>query len=328
MFSEIMKIIPKLDQKDLRSMEKTLQTRFTKLAKGFGKGIANSLKGGGLIGAGVALIDKILNPLKETQEAINRMLQSSDDIATNASQFNTTTGRLYKLIGVAKATGLDQDNLFMLITKFQTAVAQARANPNDAAVSSVKNFTGQDDTAEGFFSFITALRNMEKDQQLLVQQQIFGEKQILKMADFLQSDLSKIASETGLDKVTSEKFTKSIEGMAGLQDLTDILAVRRESQDVLKKGGLITEGMVRTKDQSERIALQKENERIANYQNLATLSQTSEKIMGLVEQGVSQIGGFIAMATPWMNNMLKAIEGFAKSPMIRGVRSLFGKGDD
>lgn len=323
MFSEILKIIPKLDDKALRDMERNLSSRFMKVAKGFGKGIAGIFKGGGLIGAGLALVDKLLNPLKDTQEAIDRMLSKSDDIATNAGQFDTTTGRLFKLVQLAKSTGLDQDNLFTLITKFQTAVAEARANPSQP--SAVRNYTAEQDTAVAFFEFIQALQKMDKSQQVLVQSQVFGEKQILRMADFLQTDFGRKMAEVGLDKTSSDKFTTSIEKLAGLNDMADALTARREAQDVIAKAGVINSSMINARDQSERIALQKENERIKSYNDLAAISDTSNKIMGLIEQGLAMIGSFINVVTPTLQRMADSLSNVMKSPTIRGFMKFLGK---
>jgi hypothetical protein len=322
MFSEILKIIPRLESKDLQSMERALSTRFTKVAKGFGKGIMNVFKGGGIAGIALGLIDKVLNPLKETQEAIDRALSSSDDIATNANQFNTTTGKLFKLVQLAKATGLDQGNLFTLITKFQTAVAEAKANP--AVQTAVSNFTDTPDTIEGFFEFIQAVQRMEKSQQVLVQQQVFGEKQILKMADFLQQDFGKLYSAIGLDKVTSAKLTTSVEKLAGLNDLQDILASRREVGDVAAKSGLINESMIRARDKSERIALEKENKRIASYEDLAAISDTTAKIMTMVETGIGLLGKLINTITPSVNRIIDYLDKFSKASIFRGLFK-FGK---
>lgn len=344
MFKEILKIIPKLDDKDLAAMERALQSRFTRIAKNFGKGVMNVFKGGGIAGVALAFIDKLLNPLKETQEAIDRMLKSSDDIATNATQFNTTAGRLFKLVSLAKATGLDQDNLFQLINKFQNAVAEAKADPSKP--SSVRNFverevvdpvTGQKrtengDTAEAFFEFIQALQKMDRNQQLLVQQQVFGEKQTLKMADFLQSmkgdSLAKIMKTTGLDKVTSEKLTTSIDKLANLNDLADALEAGRGVRDITAKAAVINEGMVRSKDKAERVALERENARIASYENLQAISTSVDKIMGMVENGIGLLGGLITKLTPMIDKVTAAIDKFMKSPVVRGVRGWFGGGEE
>lgn len=323
MFSYILKILPQLDQASLKKMEATLAGRFQKLAKGFGKGLANALKGGGIAGIALGLVDKLLNPIKEVQEAIDRMLTSSDDIATNAQQFNTSTGRLYKLVQLGKSTGLDQDNLFQLITKFQTAVAEAKADPSQP--SAVRNFTNQPDTVQGFFEFIQALQQMEKNQQVLVQQQVFGEKQILRMADFLQTDFGKQVEALGYDKISSEKIAQSIDKLGALNDLQDVLKARRETDDLFAKSRSINEGTIRARDKSERLALEKENQQIASYENLAAISDTVTKIMGLVQTGLDLLGGTIKTVTPILNNLVKQVQTLANSPLVRGIFGGKGK---
>lgn len=327
MFSEILKIIPKLDTKELDKMEKSLSSRFARVAKKFGKGVANTFKGGAIVGGAVALLDKILNPLQEIQEAMDKTLKSSDDIVTNAAQFQTSTGNLTKLIKLGEATGLDQDSLFTLLNKYQGAIAQARANPKDEAVSSVQQFTGEKDIGQSFYNFIVSLQKVSKDQQRLIQEQIFGEKQVLKMSDFLQSDFPKLWKDTGLDKVSTEKLGAAVEKLGGLNDLADILRVRTTTQDIFGKAGAINEGMIRARDRSEKLALEKENKQLKQYENLATISDTVVKMMGLMQEGLAQLGKFITWATPTINRLVTVVEGFAKGPMARGFMKLFGKGE-
>jgi len=324
-FSEILKIIPKMDEKDLKGMQSALQGRFTKLAKGFGKGLKGALMGGGIAGIAVGLIDKLLNPLKEVQEAIERTLNSSDDLATNAAQFNTSAGKLFKLVTLAKATGLDQDSLFTLLTKFQTAVAEAKADPTNPANSAVANYTGHADTSEAFFGFIQQLQKMDKNSQVLIQKQVFGEKQILKMADFLQQDFTKLAKITGITGVTSNKLTGNIEKLANLNDLKGALEARRGLKDIQAKSGVINGDMVRNMDKSASIELDRENQKIKSYNDLAALSQTTASILFKVEEGVAQLGKFVAWIMPTMNNGIRLFESMLKSPIFRGVKGLFGK---
>lgn len=328
MFNEVLKIVPKIDDADLKKMESQLQSRFTKIAKGFGKGLVNILKGGGIAGLALGLIDKLLNPLQAVQEAIDRSLHASDDIATQANQFNTTSGKLFKLVQVAKSTGLDQGGLFTLITKFQSAVAQAKANPQDQSVSSVRNFTGQKDTAEAFFNFIQSLQKMDKTQQVLIQNQVFGEKQIGKMSEFLNADFRKQFAATGLDKADSTRLTQANDKLAGLSDLADQLKVRNETNDLFAKAGVINESMIRQRAKSEALALQKENMQIKSYNDLAAISDTVSKIMMMVEQGVALVGKLINMLIPAVNKIVAAAEKFLKSPMVRGIKGLFGGGRD
>ncbi len=317
-----------MDSSDLKKLEDQLQSRFTKISKKFGKGLMDVLKGGGIAGLALGLIDKLLNPLKAVQESIDRTLKTSDDLATQANQFNTSSGKLFKLVQIGKSAGLDQEGLFTLITKFQTAVAQAKADPNDQSVSAVRNFTNEKDTALNFFNFIQSLQKLDRNQQLLVQQQVFGEKQIGKMSEFLNLDFAKQFRATGLDRQTSDTFTKSIDKMAKLSDLADILKVKNENKDIIDKSRVINESMIKQRAKSDALALEKENLQIKSYNDLAAISDTVSKIMLIVEQGVGLIGKLINMVTPFINQATDFMQKFLKSPLMRGVRGLFGGGKD
>jgi hypothetical protein len=328
LLTDILKIIPKMDSSDLKKLEDQLQSRFTKISKKFGKGLMDVLKGGGIAGLALGLIDKLLNPLQAVQESIDRMLKTSDDLATQANQFNTSSGKLFKLVQIGKSAGLDQEGLFTLITKFQTAVAQAKADPNDQSVSAVRNFTNEKDTALNFFNFIQSLQKLDRNQQLLVQQQVFGEKQIGKMSEFLNLDFAKQFRATGLDNQSSETFTKSIDKMAKLSDLADILKVKNENKDIIDKSRVINESMIKQRAKSDALALEKENLQIKSYNDLAAISDTVSKIMLIVGQGVGLIGKLINMVTPFINQATDFMQKFLKSPLMRGVRGLFGGGKD
>jgi hypothetical protein len=328
LLTDILKIIPKMDSSDLKKLEDQLQSRFTKISKKFGKGLMDVLKGGGIAGLALGLIDKLLNPLKAVQESIDRTLKTSDDLATQANQFNTSSGKLFKLVQIGKSAGLDQEGLFTLITKFQTAVAQAKADPNDQSVSAVRNFTNEKDTALNFFNFIQSLQKLDRNQQLLVQQQVFGEKQIGKMSEFLNLDFAKQFRATGLDRQSSETFTKAIDKMAKLSDLADILKVKNENKDIIDKSRVINESMIKQRAKSDALALEKENLQIKSYNDLAAISDTVSKIMLIVEQGVGLIGKLINMVTPFINQATDFMQKFLKSPLMRGVRGLFGGGKD
>ena len=191
----------------------------------------------------------------------------------------------------------------------------------------MRAYVGQTDTAEAFFSFIQSLQKMDKSQQILVQQQVFGEKQILKMADFLQSDFPKLFTQVGLDKIGTQKLTAAIERLADLNDKQDILTARRETGDIITKSGVIKESMITARDKSERLNLEKENARISQYESLMAISDSVTKIMGLVESGLGLLGDLIKKITPFVDTVTAFIGKFAKSPMMRGVRGLFGGGD-
>lgn len=315
MFSEILKIIPRLDGSDLNNLEKSLGGRFNKIAKKFGKGLGAALTGGGIAGLALGLVDKLLNPLKDVQEAIDRSLKDSDDIATNAKQFNTSSGRLAKLVALGKATGLDPDALYTLMSKFQNTVAEAKKDPEKN--TSVRQFVGMEDTAEAFYKFIQGLQKLDqtnKNAALTVQQEVFGEKQILKMADFLQSAgpelLSKIrAPDTGT-------LTRSVDNQANLNDLSDLFGSRRFLNDLVKKGETITPDMITARDAQLKRDAAVENNRIANYQSLMALSQVVDKTLATIEKSL----------LPLLRDIVPALKGLSglvdKIPQFRGLRGI------
>jgi uncharacterized protein YidB (DUF937 family) len=316
MFKEILQIIPKLSPGDLNNMERSLTTRFGRIAKKFGKGLVASLTGGGLAGLALGLVDKLLNPLKETQDAIDRVLKQGDDLVTNAKQFGTTAGRLFRLQQLAASTGLDENSLDVLLTKFQTAVAEAVQDPTK--VTSVRQFAGSKDIAEAFFQFIQSLQKMGKNQQILVQQEVFGEKQILKMAEFLQTDFGKQAALVG--GPSSAQLTPGLESLAAKSDLKDALTARRTLNDTLEKSRAITEAMVRSQDTQAKQDLKKENLQIKSYNDLAAISIASTEILDLVKQTTLGITSLLVQMTDLSKNVKKMTD----SNVMRGIIKYFG----
>lgn len=325
MFSEILKIKPQLDQRDLKTMEQQLSTRFTKLAKKFGKGLVGAFKGGGLLAAGLSAMNKFLNPLKEVQEAIDKTLMSADDLATYANQFGTSTGKLFKLVQLGKATGIDQSNMFLLLSKFQSAVATAKLNPNDPMASSVREYTSIDDTSDAFFEFIQALQKLDKGTQVLVQEQVFGARQILKTADFLQQDFGSLLKRTRLDRVNPDRASKIINRGADLNDQKDINSVIVDTDDFLKKNAQINNQMLAQIMEADALEKRRERNRIDSFEALAAVQETSNKLLEQIEKGVTAIGEFIPAVTKKIDNVIERIDKFKSSDFIRNIFR-FGKG--
>lgn len=324
MISSILKIVPKLDNAALRRMEKTLQTRFARVAKRFGKGLAGAFKGGALLGAATMLIGKILNPLKEVNDAIERTLQTSDQISNAAKQFTTTTGNLYKLMQIAKASGMDSNTLMDMMVKFQGRLGEARAKPNEPHL--LQQFKDESDTAEAFFKFIQSMKGLSVDDQQRAQRQIFDEGQIIKIRGLLNQDLAKLMDTSGLNRVSSKELTRAVEKLGGLNDLSRALEVRRETGDIINKSGVINSSMIRARDKSERLLLERENQRIKSYENLQNLNDIGTKMLNFMEKEISLWGSFIPTISKKFDSLLDTIEKIKKAPILRGIFKR-GRGD-
>ncbi len=311
MFKEVLQIVPTLSPGDLNNMEKSLSSRFGTVAKKFGQGLLAVLTGGGIAGVALGLVNTIINPLKETQDAIDKAIKQGDDVVTNAKQFGTTAGKLFRLQQIAKSTGLDESSLFTLIEKFQGTVAEAKRDPNK--VTSVRQFVDQKDTAEAFFQFIQALQKMDKTQQVLVQQEVFGEKQILKMADFLQTDFTKQTKDLG--GPSAEKLTPALNKLGDLNDLKDLLEARRNLGDVMSKSRVITADMIKAQDEKAKKELAQDEKRIQSYLDLAAIADASSKIQVASENILMSVG----KTGKVIEDLSRSAAAIEKSRAARGV---------
>jgi hypothetical protein len=273
-WSEVLKVIPKLDSSALSEMDRSLTQRFGKIAKKFGKGLVGALTGGGVVGIVTGLIDKFLNPLKEVQEAIDRTLQHADDVVTNAKAFGSTPGELLRLQALAQAKGVSPEQLDVLLTKFQGALAEAVQDPTKQ--TSVRQFAGDKDIVASFFQFIQGLQKLNPKQQVTVQQEVFGEKQILKLANFLQADFAKDSPLIG--GPSKEVLTLRANRLEHFNSLKNRFTAQRGLEDFSEKGKVINTEMIRLQDEQLRRDLKFENKDIANYQNLAALAKSADEL--------------------------------------------------
>lgn len=306
-------------------MERSLNTRFKKIAKSFGGGLVSALKGGGIAGIAIGLIDKLLNPLQEVQAAIDKALHGGDDLATFAKQFNTTAGNLARLQGFAKSTGLDPEGLRMLMVKFQDAVANQMKTPNEQ--TSVANFTGKKDTAEAFFEFIQALQKMTPIQQNLVQQEVFGERQILKASSFLGanfSSLNGIFNQAGVP--SAQQQTSAAMWLGQLQENRQTLEAIRDQKDLITKSKLISDSTINKMSNSDQLDLNQGNKNLSKFDTLEALQMANQRLMNDALNIFLKLAPVLAAALGGVADKIDLIkQGTAGSRVLRGVTPGFAK---
>lgn len=313
MFSEILKINPKIDTGDLNKMETSLTSRFGKIAKKFGSGIKSALSLGGFAGIALVLIDKILNPLKEIQEQIDKTLHKADDISVQAKQFNTTSGNLFKLQTLAQARGLGPEELGLLLEKFQTASAQALADPSKQ--TAVRNFAfkGQDN-AEAFFQFIQAMQKLPKEQQVLAQGEIFGEKQILRAAEFLNTpNLGGLAKKVA--PAPSDSYTKKIDRVAELSDVDKIQKAQLSVKDFIETSDKLKDSQITGINLSQGIQEARGRNHIDNFSKVKTVDDAVNTITEILQQMLSGVTG----STKALENISVELGRIPGAKLLRGV---------
>lgn len=279
MFTEILKITPKVDSGDLNKMENSLNTRFKSVAKKFGAGLVSVLKGGAVIGTVLAIVEKIVNPFKEVREAIERALDRGDDLVTFAKQFGTTAGNLARLQALAEAKGLTAEGLRTLLLKFQGAVTDAAANPGE--VTAVSQFVGRKDMAEAFFEFIQSMQNDLKysdAQRNFIQREVFGEKQIGKASSFLNANFPELIKKIG--GPTGNDLTGAALALDSRKSALKEEEAKRNLRDLFDKGvfAATQPGVFKTIDRIDRNKLAAENRNLGKAGALAKADQNIDEL--------------------------------------------------
>lgn len=312
MFSEILKVIPKLDGAALAGMERSLSGRFASVAKKFGGGLKNAIFGGFIATVAIKVLDKILNPLKEVQENLEKLLGQADDLNTFAKQFGTTSGKLFNLQTLAAAKGVSAEDLRVMLLKFQGAITDAKANPGVA--SPVSGFVNETDLADAFFKFIQNMQKLTDAQKNFVQQAVFGEKQILKMSEFVnEKDFAGLMQRLKLQDPTL--VTMLVNEKSKISDKNQELSAVRNAEGFLEGISKVRPGMVTSTDVQERLRISKENDALGSYQNIAKVATGIDRIEAQVEKGALAI----------LNNLPALINGFVELSNIIAGNGAIGK---
>jgi hypothetical protein len=293
MWKEILKIIPVLSNGELQKMVNSLNSRFKGVASKFAGGLKNALMGGGIFGLAGGIINKLLNPLQETQESFERTLNRIGDVKDAAAQFDTTPGNLLKLQSIAAVKGLKPDDLNTMLSKFQVAVAEARAKKEDMSlkpedrVTVLDNFLTETDTVKNFFDFIQSLRAAPKDKQLLAQKDVFGEKMIGRQSAFLNSDFGDLFNKIGA--LPSEVYTQAVNNIDDVGDLVEEANVRRALNDVLVKAGIIKPSYAKALNARNDVLLGNENDNLKDFEGLIRAQIEADKIQHSLTQVFNEL---------------------------------------
>lgn len=309
MFEEVVKLTPQLDKNSLSTMFKTLNQRFSDVAKKFGAGMKGAMRLGPLAAVAGVFLAKLLNPLQKAEEIIDRILGKGGDLTDSAEELGADPGKLYRLETVAAAKGVDADTLRTLLGKFQGSLAQEQeaSKKKDYVPGILSEFVKEKDTAEAFFSFIQSMQKLEKSRQVVVQQEVFGDK--------IRGRASPLFNEQNfsalLEKVpAADILGKAIKKADTLGDLKDIQSAIRNTEDFVRKTGLLNEGMIKDIDISERQKNRADDETLKRYD---TLKSTSIAVQELTAKFDSFATDLMSKTAPLL---LQAIEELTKGVNI------------
>jgi len=320
LFSEILKFKPTLDRAALNSMYRNLTQRFTSVAKRFGQGLRNAMKIGGLFAVTGAILNKLLNPLKNAEEIIDRLLLKGDDAVTNAGEFESDPGKLLRLEALARAKGLDADTLRNLIGKFQGALAEEKLlvekekdmTPEQRAKSApgrLRGFVGETDMAEGFFKFIQSLQAVDPATRVSVQNEVFGERIRGRASEFFNAkDFEDVLKKLPSAEILADAARK----LGALSDKRDLQTAIREAEDLPTKAGLVTGKMVNDIDAAARQKNLADNETLLRFDSLKSTSIAVQELTHKFDKmTTSLLSDLMPKVVDAVNGLTKLAEAFA-----------------
>ena len=182
-------------------------------------------------------------------------------------------------------------------------------------------------TAEAFFQFIQELQKLNATQQNLVQQEVFGGKQILKASEFLHADFG--ALSTQFDKLGAPGTAltgAAAEKLGAANDVKDLFAAVRAQKDLVTKATLINKGTIKDINRADDLDLQQENERVGKAKQLADLSYENQKLMNVAVNAFIYLAPLLTAACKSLLdgngsvNFSKVIRGYMGSSTSQSVK--------
>jgi hypothetical protein len=285
MLKEVLLIVPKLSNEALAKMERGLNSRFANVSKKFAKGIGSALMGGGKIGVLIGFLGKLVNPLESVNNAIDKLLGDAGKFKNLGETFGVSAGDIFKLVKMAEASGVSEDDVLANLSKFQTKIAEARADPKKD--TSVRNFTGIDNVVDGFLEFITQMRKMGVGDQAIVQKDVFGQKQVLKMAQFFGKDFQELTNQLGLKNTAA--LTDQILGADKIGDYADIQKTIQSIKEFRQTAGQLTSRDSATGNIVGRDVISAQVEQSKRNQELLTSQIKSYQDIAASKEGIDAV---------------------------------------
>jgi len=325
LFTEILRIRPVLDRANAAAMERNLNQRFGRVARRFGQGLRNVVRGS-VFGIGLTFLTRLLNPIKALEERIKSVLGQSDEIRDLADEFGTSPGQLQRLQFAGQSLRVNPDQLRDLMRSFARSVETGReeiAGGKEVSpiTKTLQNFLGDEDMAESFFAFLASLRAASPEIRQAVEKGVFGGRQHGAVRRLIDSDLTEQMAK--INAPTVEKLDQAINKLADIEAQRRVLEVQRETESLLGAARNITPSMVEQMEGAARAEAQRENRELQQYNTLRQAANDVQIIVGyfqstmvLVQRGLGYLGRIVSV-----------LETFKDSRVGKGIFKFFGSGN-
>lgn len=242
MFTEVLRIKPQLDRGDLQRMDRTLTQRFTRVAKGFGGALKSAMKGT-VLGISIALINRLLNPIKELEERMKSLLGIGSDVEERSKKLGTTAGDLLRLRGAASEKGVTTEELDSTLDAYAETLRNAEKELKEGkdispATEAVRQFVGDKDIADSLRRLFIGLNRANPQERKKAEEAIFGSE---------QTGSVRRAIDQGLDfskQRDSATLTESVKNLSERRNQELAQEQLQQQQNVIQGAKAITPGAV------------------------------------------------------------------------------------
>jgi hypothetical protein len=319
MFTEILRVKPVLDQNNAKQMENDLSRRFGRVAKKFGSGLTKIIKGN-ILFMSLGFLTQLLNPLEKLEERIKSLLGQGTDIRDIADQFDTTPGQIKRLQDVAQNMGLAPDQLKDMMGRFAESLDRARQEtmkkePLSESSKLVKDWMGEKDTAEAFFSFVQSLKAAKGTPvRETAEREIFGGVQKGASRRFIDADFAEEFRKLGTPSVA--RTNRAVEKTAQLAEQDRRMTTSREGTSFVEDAERMTAKMIT--DMNKAAEREREREQ-GQMKAMDDLAKAKEGIDNLV-QGFQVLSIQVTKGVGYLGDMISIIK---NSRLIKGIGSWF-----
>lgn len=287
--SWIVKLKYVAEKASIKQAEKNLNSMFSRVTNTFRKGFKKALKGisfaGGIAAMGTALA-ALLNPMSQLNDRINATLNKAGNIKDRAQGAGTDIKTYLALQGYAASKGVNEEALLQAMSRMQVMVGEAKAGTKNA----LYNYRNETDMGKVFYNVMNAIAaEQDPAARAKLASDIFGQRAIAQLGPlvtegFLKDDFNNILKGVNLSKVE-----KSVLGLDAMGDKQAALQFRREMQDLIAKGGSINGKTIQYQHAAEKIRLDKENAQLKNYESIAVIDVTLQKLLGIATTFVTKL---------------------------------------
>ena len=168
----------------------------------------------------------------------------------------------------------------------QVMVGEAKAGTKNA----LYNYRNETDMGKVFYNVMNAIAaEQDPAARAKLASDIFGQRAIAQLGPlvtegFLKDDFNNILKGVNLSKVE-----KSVLGLDELGDKQAALQFKREMQDLIAKGGSINGRTIQYQHAAEKVRLDKENAQLKNYESIAVIDVTLQKLLGIATTFVTKL---------------------------------------